>query len=107
MTVKLRPGEYDITCGLLSNPRGKLHVTASADSDAEEARPPATAFIGPLAEYRVYLVMQANGLQKAAQALVDAIEAGESDKARALYAPAHQFYKRIESGDVPYSTKSR
>lgn len=96
MTVKLRPGEYDITCGLLSNPRGKLHVTASADSDAEEARPPATAFIGPLAEYRVYLVMQANGLQKAAQALVDAIEAGDLDKARALYAPAQQFYKRIE-----------
>lgn len=96
MTVKLRPGEYDITCGLLSNPRGKLHVTASADSDAEAARPPATAFIGPLAEYRVYLVVQANALHKAAQALVDAITAGDRAKAQVLYVPAHQAYKRIE-----------
>lgn len=97
MTVKLKPGEYDITCGLLSNPRGKLHVTASADSDAEAARPPATAFIGPLAEYRVYLIMQSSRLQKDTQAMVDAISAGKLDEARALYVPAHQTYKRIES----------
>ena len=52
MRVKLRPGDYDITCGLLSNPRGKLHVTPSADSEAEAARPSAVNFLGALAEYR-------------------------------------------------------
>ena len=28
LEARLRPGDYDITCGLLSNPRGGLHVTA-------------------------------------------------------------------------------
>ena len=56
MRVKLRPGDYDITCGLLSNPRGKLHVTPSADSEAEAARPSAVNFLGALAEYRFYMV---------------------------------------------------
>lgn len=96
LSVKLRPGNYDITCGLLSNPRGKLHVTASADSDAEDARPPAMAFLGPQAEYRVYLITQSRKLLSATQALADAIRAGELERARALYAPAHQLYKRIE-----------
>lgn len=103
MTVKLKPGEYDITCGLLSNPRGKLRVTPSADSDAEDKRPPATAFIGALAEYRVYLITQTSGLQKDTQALADAIAAGDRDKARALYAPAHQRYQRIEAMADMYS----
>ncbi|MDO5102283.1 MAG: iron uptake system protein EfeO [Lautropia sp.] len=97
MTVKLRPGDYDITCGLLSNPHGKLHVTASADSEAEAARPPATAFIGPLAEYRVYLIKTSSSLQKATETMVDAISAGQLDEARRLYVPAHQMYKRIEA----------
>ena len=29
MTVTLLPGEYEMTCGLLTNPRGKLTVTDS------------------------------------------------------------------------------
>jgi iron uptake system component EfeO len=27
MTANLQPGEYDMTCGLLTNPKGKLIVT--------------------------------------------------------------------------------
>lgn len=96
MTVKLQPGEFDITCGLLSNPRGKLRVTPSAASEAEAARPSLVAYVGALAEYRVFLVLEAGNLQDAAQALADAIRAGDREQARALYAPAHQAYKRIE-----------
>ncbi len=96
MTVKLQPGEFDITCGLLSNPRGKLRVTPSAASKAEAARPSLIAYVGPLAEYRVFLVLGAGDLQDAAQALADAIQAGDRAQAAALYAPAHQAYKRIE-----------
>ena len=33
LTAKLAPGHYAITCGLLSNPRGALHVTTSAIGD--------------------------------------------------------------------------
>ena len=96
MRVKLRPGDYDITCGLLSNPRGKLHVMPSADSEAEAARPSAVNFLGALAEYRFYMVSQTSQLQDATEQLVAAIKAGNLKEAQALYAPAHQFYKRIE-----------
>ncbi|WP_038211823.1 iron uptake system protein EfeO [Xenophilus azovorans] len=96
MTVKLQPGEFDITCGLLSNPRGKLRVTPSAASEAEAARPSLVAYVGPLAEYRVFLALEAGTLQDAVQALADAIQAGDLKQARALYAPAHQAYKRVE-----------
>ncbi|MFT4194263.1 iron uptake system protein EfeO [Ottowia sp.] len=96
MTVKLPPGDYAITCGLLSNPRGRLRVTPTAESDAEAARPSQVAYVGPLAEYRVYLALGAGDLQDAAQALADAVKAGDLAQARALYVPTHQAYKRIE-----------
>jgi len=94
MTVKLEPGDYDITCGLLNNPRGRLHVTPSA---AEAARPSVTAYVGPLAEYQVYLLTEAETLDGATQDLAAALRAGQLDKARALYAQAHAAYARIEA----------
>lgn len=97
MTVKLLPGDYDITCGLLNNPRGKLHVTPSAQSDAEAARPSIEAYVGPLAEYQVYLLTEAETLDTAARALVAALKAGHLDEARRLYPAAHQSYVRIEA----------
>lgn len=96
LTVKLSPGDFAITCGLLSNPRGKLHVTPSAASLAEEARPSLVNYVGALAEYQVFLRLEAATLDDAVRALADAVKAGDLAQARALYAPAHQAYKRIE-----------
>ncbi len=96
MTVKLLPGEFDITCGLLSNPRGRLRVTPSAASDAEAARPTLVNYVGALAEYRVFLSLESGTLEDAARALADAVRAGDLQQAQASYAPAHQAYKRIE-----------
>lgn len=47
LTTRLEPGVYEIACGLLDNPRGRLVVTgaASAVTPADLA--------GPIAEYRV------------------------------------------------------
>lgn len=96
ITADLAPGSYAITCGLLSNPRGTLTVTATAESDAQaKARPSLTTFIGPLSEYRVYLSQQGNALIKAVAALTDAIDAGDLSQARALYAPARAAYQRV------------
>ncbi|MFP3408472.1 hypothetical protein SB757_28085, partial [Pseudomonas sp. SIMBA_065] len=54
INANLLPGDYAITCGLLSNPRGTLHVTPTAESDAQaKAKPSMVAFIGPLSEFRV------------------------------------------------------
>ncbi|WP_422087780.1 iron uptake system protein EfeO [Variovorax sp.] len=96
MTVKLQPGEFAITCGLLSNPRGKLRVTPSAASDAEAARPSLVNYVGALAEYQTFLRLEARSLEDAVGALSDAIKAGNLQQARVLYTPAHQAYKRIE-----------
>lgn len=54
MTANLEPGEYDMTCGLLSNPRGKLTVTADGSQSA--GQPDAMALVGPIADYKVYVI---------------------------------------------------
>ncbi|AWY39332.1 iron uptake system protein EfeO [Pseudomonas putida] len=96
INANLAPGAYTITCGLLSNPRGTLHVTPTAASDAAaKARPSMVAFVGPLSEFRVYLSSQGTALIKAVSALEQAIEAGDLIQAQALYAPARAAYQRI------------
>lgn len=96
INANLAPGDYAITCGLLSNPRGTLHVTPTAESDARaKARPSMTAFIGPLSEYRVYLSLQGSALIKSTTALQQAIEAGDLSAAQAAYVPARAAYQRI------------
>ncbi|WP_409498852.1 iron uptake system protein EfeO [Pseudomonas fragi] len=96
INATLPPGDYAITCGLLSNPRGTLHVTPTAASEASaRARPALVAFIGPLSEFRVYLSSQGNALTKAVDALSQAIAAGDLAQAQALYVPAREAYQRL------------
>lgn len=96
INANLLPGDYAITCGLLSNPRGTLHVSPTAASDAAvKARPSMVAFIGPLSEFRVYLNSQSTALIKAVAALEQAIEAGDLSQAQALYVPARAAYQRL------------
>jgi iron uptake system EfeUOB component EfeO/EfeM len=96
INATLNPGDYAITCGLLSNPRGKLHVTPTAESEAKaKARPSMVAFIGPLSEFRVYLSSQSNALIKAVEALSQAISSGDLAQAQALYVPAREAYQRL------------
>lgn len=97
LTARLKPGTFQITCGLLSNPRGTLTVTPSAESEAERTAPPITAFIGPLSEYKVWLGQQAQALVTETGALADAIRAGDLDAAKAQYLAARLPYKRIEA----------
>lgn len=96
MQAKLKAGDYEITCGLLSSPRGTLHVTPSAESEAEAARPPLVSFVGALAEFQVFLMSQTNNLVKATTALDAAIQSGDLDQARVLYQKARIPYKQIE-----------
>lgn len=96
INANLQPGDYAITCGLLSNPRGTLHVTPTAESDAiAKAKPSLVNFVGPLSEYRVYLSMQGSALIKAVDALNAAIALGDLAQAQALYAPARTIYQHI------------
>lgn len=96
INANLLPGDYEITCGLLSNPRGTLHVTPTAESDAAaKARPSMVAFIGPLSEYRVYLSTQSSALLRAVGDLQQAIASGDLSAAQTAYVPAREAYQRI------------
>ncbi|WP_284537659.1 iron uptake system protein EfeO [Pleomorphomonas sp. T1.2MG-36] len=97
LAARLKPGVYDITCGLLSNPRGKLTVTASAHSEAEKVKPPLKAFIGPLSEYKVFLAVQSGRMVQAVESLSTAIGAGDMDAAKSAYATARTAYRHVEA----------
>ncbi|MBX3538423.1 MAG: iron uptake system protein EfeO [Chelatococcus sp.] len=98
LAANLKPGQYQITCGLLSNPRGKLTVTPSAASEAAaKTGPELKAFIGPLSEYKVFLALQGASLVTATEKLVAALKAGDLDEARALYVSARAPYRQAEA----------
>jgi iron uptake system component EfeO len=93
LTTTLDPGEYQMTCGLLSNPKGILKVAAS---DAPPAKPSAMDLVGPLAEYKLYVKSEVDALVAGTRKLVDAVKAGDLAEAQRDYAPAHLRYERIE-----------
>lgn len=93
MTVDLKPGTYETTCGLLTNPRGKLVVTGD---QATSTKTTANDLIGPLAEYKFYVMMEVAEFVKQTTTFTEAIKAGQIEAAKALYAPARQHYERIE-----------
>jgi iron uptake system component EfeO len=93
LAARLDPGDYAITCGLLSNPRGKLHVLPAASAEAE--KPKLVAFIGALAEYKVFLTTETDGFVRAADAFTDAVKSGDLAAAKTLYQPAQTAYAHI------------
>ncbi len=96
VSARLQPGDYAITCGLISNPRGVLHVTAEGAGDGSGKTPDVRVFIGALSEYKVYLVLQSGVMVSAAEDLAAAIHGGDLAQARDLYQAARLPYKRIE-----------
>ena len=95
MTVTLLPGEYEMTCGLLTNPRGKLVVT---DSGFKEAAGEANMekLAQPLADYKVYVQNEAAQLVTKTTAFVEAVKAGRTEDAKAMFADVRTHYERIE-----------
>lgn len=95
LTANLQPGEYDMTCGLLTNPKGKLIVKGQATADA--AKSEALLSLGTaITDYKAYVTAETADLVKNTKAFTDAVKAGDSAKAKALYAPTRQHYERIE-----------
>ena len=95
LTANLQPGEYDMTCGLLTNPKGKLIVTGAATKDAAKAD--ALLSLGEaITAYKAYVTAETAQLVSGTKAFTDAVKAGDIEKAKALYAPTRQHYERIE-----------
>ncbi|AZI88124.1 iron uptake system protein EfeO [Kosakonia sp. CCTCC M2018092] len=95
LTANLQPGEYEMTCGLLTNPKGKLVVKGEATADA--AKGDALLSLGEaITAYKAYVVGETTQLVSGTKAFTDAVKAGDIEKAKALYAPTRQHYERIE-----------
>ena len=54
------------------------------------------AFIGPLAEYKVFLALETAALVQATSIFVDAVKSGNLERASALYVSTRVAYRRIE-----------
>jgi iron uptake system component EfeO len=93
LTATLDAGDYAMTCGLRSNPKGILTVAATKDPPA---KPSPMDLVSPIAEYKVYVKGEVDTLVAETKKLTDAVKAGELADAQRLYAPAHQHYERIE-----------
>lgn len=96
MTTFLDPGEYEMTCGLLSNPKGKLTVKL-AKGASEFRKPTSVEFAGALGEYKVYTIIQTNELLKDVTNLRDFIKNGDLQSAKISYKSALEDYEKIES----------
>lgn len=95
MTVTLMPGTYEMTCGLLTNPRGKLVVTDSGFK-ADPAQADMAKLAQPLADYKVYVQGEAKLLAEKTEKFAAAVKAGKVDEAKALFADTRIHYERIE-----------
>ena len=52
--------------------------------------------VAPVSDYKIYVGAQVDQLVAHTQAFVDAIKAGDLDKAKALYGPTRVFYEAVE-----------
>ncbi|CAI8924058.1 iron uptake system protein EfeO [Kosakonia quasisacchari] len=95
LTANLQPGEYEMTCGLLTNPKGKLVVKGAATADAAKGDA-LLSLSGAITDYKAYVVAETAQLVSGTKAFTDAVKAGDIEKAKALYAPTRQHYERIE-----------
>lgn len=95
MTANLEPGEYDMTCGLLSNPKGKLIVKAAGGAQPA-AKSDLMSLEGAITQYKAYVTAETAALVEGTKAFTDAVKAGDIEKAKSLYAPTRQHYERIE-----------
>lgn len=95
MTVTLMPGEYAMTCGLLTNPRGKL-VVLDSGFKPEANTADLSKLAQPLAEYKVYVQAEAKALTEKTAAFAAAVKAGKIEEAKAMFADVRSHYERIE-----------
>jgi iron uptake system component EfeO len=95
LTATLKAGQYQMTCGLLSNPKGTITVTAGGTT-AAKAEPGASDLAGPLAEYKAYVTKEVGDLVSQTKNFTDAVKAGKLQEAQSLYASTRQHYERIE-----------
>jgi iron uptake system EfeUOB component EfeO/EfeM len=87
LTTQLKPGAYQMTCGLLDNPHGKLVVTGES-----AARASAADLVGVAAEYRAGNQRRLAELADALGRLRDAQTAGDRQSATTAFLDAQHAF---------------
>lgn len=95
LRTRLKPGTYEMTCGLLSNPRGTLVVLPSEESRAAAARPELVQYVGMLAEYQVFQRLSLRLAQRELEAAQQAMAAGDIPAALQSAAQSRAAYARL------------
>lgn len=90
---KLKEGKYDMTCGLLSNPKGRLIVTAGTTAEETKVNPEMAKAIEA---YRGYAKGEVAKLVKNTEAFVKAVKTGKLEEAQKLFGPTRVNYESIE-----------
>ena len=100
LTTTLDAGDYEMTCGLLSNPKGALKV--AANETAKPAKPSAMDLVGAAGSVQgLCRPAETNALVERTRVLVEAVKAGRSRRraeglcARACALRAHRADRRI------------
>ncbi|MEH2347752.1 MAG: iron uptake system protein EfeO [Nostoc sp.] len=96
LKTNLEPGEYDMACGLRSNPKGKLTVKAGVGNSQAKGTVDQGQLVGAIAEYKVYVTKETDQLVADNKTFTDAVIAGDLAKAQKLYAPTHAHWERAE-----------
>ena len=87
LTTQLKPGAYQVTCGLLDNPRGRLIVTGEGAT-----KPSAADLVGVAAEYRVGNQTRLGDLAAALRRFREADTAGDHEAARRAFLEAQAAF---------------
>jgi iron uptake system component EfeO len=93
LVVTLRPGTYTVACKPGQTGRGIRTALTVTGSAATEADPRVDAAV---ASYTAWVQGQVVQLLPAAKAFTDAVIAGDTGRAKALYAPSRVAWERIE-----------
>lgn len=93
LTTTLDPGTYDITCGVIGNPKGKLVVTAVV---GEAAKVTEADLIAPTADFRVASVGVLGDLDSALKAFTAVATSGDAAaRAKALDAVKRAHFELV------------
>jgi iron uptake system component EfeO len=94
-TLSLDDGAYQIICGAPSNTRADLAV-GTGDSASASTVPVSAGLQQAVADYTAYVKEQAGALEKGTKEFTDAVRAGDTESAKALYATVRVPWEAIE-----------
>lgn len=94
-SLNLKPGDYELNCPGADTERSPLKVTGTAPQ-ATGSQAEQDALAKAVADYKTYVQQEVAQLVTNTKALQAAIDAGDVEKAKALYGAPRVNYERVE-----------